>query len=130
MTKVAVIDGPVVSGAGYKQSLTVAHSTSDDVPAVDSEIIAEGAASSPDRERFTIWSTVEVLAGAGTVRTARQRAYAIAGAAGDAVAADRKLAGTVMYAEVTALPLRQEVTPEGLLVTVMLGVACDAYTGR
>src|SRR5262249_9345574 len=95
MKTVKVLDGPVVDGGSYKEALTIGHTSDGETPVVESEIMQEGLARSPDRERFTIWSTIEVLAGSGSVSSHRQRAYAILAAAGQAIAADRKLGRTV-----------------------------------
>lgn len=131
LSAVKVRDSQTVGSDGHKRAFVVGYEADENGTAVESIITPEGAASSPDREQFTIWCAAIVRAGSGTVSAARGLAYAIAAAAGQAVKADPKLGGAVMRAYVSAVPLRQEMDPAGaVLVTVMVGVTCDAYTGR
>lgn len=129
---VKVQDGPLVGGGHYKQAFMVGYSPIEDVPAVsDNSNGLEGVALNPQRERFTVNCTIEVLDGNGNVQRARSRVYAIAAAVGQFLSGNPKLDGTVMRAWIAAAaPLDYQEDAPALLVTAALAIACDAYTGR
>lgn len=124
-------DGPVVTGSPSLEAVLVGWygQPSDDL-AVDGTTAMEGLGGAPDREQFAIRCAVMVMDGQNDMTAARARAYVLAAVCGAVVAADRKLAGTVMRAYAGSLSLRQEQRPDGAVATVGFTVECDAYTSR
>ena len=84
----------------------------------------------PDRERYTIHNAVSVLNGSSDMTAARTRAYAILADLGAAIAADPRLGGAVMRAQIAAANLTQSQTQQGALAEIVFDVDCDAFTRR
>lgn len=126
-----VRDGPLVTGSPALETVLVGwYGQMSDLLAVDGTVAMEGLGGIPDREQFAIRCAAMVMDGQGDMTAARARAYVLAAACGAAVAADRKLAGTVMRAVYGTQSLRQEQRPDGAVATVEFTVECDAYTSR
>jgi hypothetical protein len=132
---VDVRDGPVVTSSSARDVVVVGwNGQENDELAVEGQDIPEGLAASPDREAYSIrCAAISVCAtgsAAAAIVTARTRAYELVAACGAAIAADRRLGGTVMRATMGASSLRQVPDQNGLVATVEFAVDIDAYSGR
>jgi hypothetical protein len=126
---VTVRDGPSTSQATVKEVVSVGYTGADDENSAESTLLTEGLGGVVDREQFTIRCVAVVLRGSDDVAGARQRAYELLSEAGAALAADRKLGGTVMRAMISSHSLDQAQTDRGAQAAVAFDVSCDAYSG-
>lgn len=125
-----VRDGPVVAASAALEAVLVGWGgRADDQLAADAAVNPEVLGDADDRELFTIRCAVMVLNGQNDLAAARTRAYALLATCGAAVRADRRLSGTVGDSHISTHALRQTQTPDGTVVTVAFGVACDTFTG-
>ncbi|MFD1656995.1 hypothetical protein ACFSL4_01775 [Streptomyces caeni] len=125
---VVVLDGPEVREPSAMEVVSVGYPGADDEFAVDGSVSADGMASSPDLERYSVQCAAAVLDGSGNVRAARQRVYALVAACGEAIARDRTLGGAVLQATIGSTSLRQTQDSRGVTATVVFSVDCDAFT--
>ena len=123
-------NGPQLTNPQAQEVLTAAYTSLEDDTAADGEWTPEGLAGVPDREQYTIACAVSVLNGDGDVVAARARVFALAAAAGDAIAADATLGGAVMNAWMGSWTVREDAADPGMVATVRFGVRIDAYTNR
>jgi hypothetical protein len=125
---VEISDGPPPRNSAATEALATGYSPGEDIPAVEVTTTAEGDAGGPDREQWIIHCSLGVLSGAGDLTAARDRAYQIHGAAGDVLAADPQLRGTVMSARMGDHSLRQSPTDAGILARINFSIRVDAYS--
>ncbi|MFI0718919.1 hypothetical protein [Streptomyces sp. NPDC021224] len=127
---VTVFDGPVVTGSGQMEAVTVGVGDEEDPTAVEAQNAREGLAPSPDREQYTIRCAVLVLNATGDMGAARRRAYQMLGEIGGVLAADQRLGGAVMTARLGSSTLVQAQDETGAAATVTFSVEVDAFTRR
>lgn len=130
LADVAVFDGPVVTGSGQQEAVTVGIGDQEDPTAIEGQNDREGLAATPDREQYGIRCAVIVRKGVGDISAARRRAYQLLGEIGGLLAADPRLGGTVMRAQLGASNLAQEQDGKGALASLTFTVEVDAYTRR
>ncbi|MFF8406901.1 hypothetical protein ACF06P_35400 [Streptomyces sp. NPDC015684] len=130
LADVKVVDGPYSSQQTLQEVLSVGWTGGDDETDAESTLLSEGLGAMVDREQFTIRCAAAVLRGTDDLSGPRARAYEILAAAGDVLAGDRTLRGTVMQAKVGSHSLTQSLTPQGAQAVVVFEVSCDAFTGR
>lgn len=126
---VVVRDGPVTSQASVKEVVSVGFTGTEGESDAESTLLTEGVGGRVDREQFTIRCAVAVLRGSDDLVGARQRAYELLGEAGEAVASNRSLNGSVMRAMISSHSLTMDLAPNGAQAMVVFQVSCDAYTG-
>jgi hypothetical protein len=124
-----VRDGPALADIAAQQVLCVGYSE-DGSPAVDTQITLEGAAATPDRERYTITCIIAVLDGAGDIAAARRRAYELLAGAGQVIARDHTLGGLALRTSIGSASLVQDQGDRGAQALLSFGVDVDAFTGR
>lgn len=124
------LDGPVVTAVNTTEVVTVGWGGKDNETAVETNLDAGSLTGAPDRERYTIHNAVSVLNGSSDMTAARTRAYAILADLGAAIAADPRLGGAVMRAQIAAANLTQSQTQQGALAEIVFDVDCDAFTRR
>jgi hypothetical protein len=129
LAEVTVRDGPSTSQAPLQEVVSVGY-TGEDGTDAESTLLTEGMGGAVDREQFTIRCAAAVLVGGDGVAGARGRAYELLAEAGAAIAADRRLGGSVMRAMISSHSLTMDQTPKGAQAVVMFEVSCDAYSGR
>jgi hypothetical protein len=127
--KVIVRDGPSTSQTTAMEVVSVAWTGGDNENGAESTLLTEGVGGEVDREQFTIHCVIAVLRGGDDMAGVRERAYELFREAGAAIAADRRLGGTVMRAMISAHSLDQAQTPQGAQAAVAFDVSCDAYSG-
>ncbi|MFJ2004815.1 hypothetical protein [Streptomyces chartreusis] len=127
---VTVWDGPELSKANPLEMLTIGFTGDDNDSDVETTTLAEGLASSPNRETFTVRCAAAVLNGKADVRAARRRAYELLSGAGAVLARDPHLGHTVLRARLGAHTFKQAQTDRGAQAIVVFGIDVDAYTGR
>lgn len=130
LSSVLVLDGPTVTSAPASEAVTVGFTTEGNPEAVSARVRPEGAATTPNRENFTINCAIHVIRGDGNVPLARARAYELLGVIGDAIAANNTLSRAVMNAGIGDHSLTQLQGGKGALIDLRFGVDCDAFTGR
>jgi hypothetical protein len=130
LTGVTVADGPVVTGSGQQEAVTVGLGDPEDPTAVEGQNAREGLAASPDREQYGIRCAVIVRDGSGDTPAARRRAYQLLGEIGEVLAADQRLGGAVMVAQLGSWTLAQDQDGKGAIVTLAFTVEVDAFTRR
>lgn len=126
---VAVRDGPSTSQATVQEVVSVGYTGAEDENSAESTLLTEGLGGAADREQFTIRCVAVVLRGKDDVSDARRRAYELLSQAGAAIAADRKLGGSVMRAMISSHSLDQAQTTQGAQAAVAFDVSCDGYNG-
>jgi hypothetical protein len=127
---VTVRDGPSTSQATVQEIVSVGYTGGDDGTDAESTLLTEGMGGSIDREQFTIRCATAVLIGGDGVAVARRRAYELLREAGEAIAANRQLGGSVMRAMISSHSLTMDQTTKGAQAVVVFEVSCDAYSGR
>lgn len=131
LSGVKVFDGPVVTASGQMEAVTVGDvGDQEDPTAVEGQNTREGLAATRDREQYTIRCAVLVLNGAGDASAARRRAYQLLGEIGEVLAADQRLGGAVMIAQLGSSTLSQDQDETGATATVAFNVEVDAFTRR
>jgi len=137
---VDVYDGPAVSNskataalsvgfAGERMNRTGAYPETEQ-PAVSVTSAPAGLGGGDLAEQYLVQNMLAVLDGGKDIVAARQRAYDLLGAAGDAVAADKTLSGAVAWARPGGHSLTQEQTPRGAVITIVFEVEIEAFTIR
>lgn len=127
---VLVRDGPQLAATSTVEAVAVGYSTPQNPVAVTGTTVPEGQGTGPDRERYAITCTAEVIDPGGDIAAARTRAYALHAACGAAIAADHRLGGTVLRAVPGMGSLTQQQTTRGALARIVFPVQVDAYTTR
>jgi hypothetical protein len=127
---VPVRDGPVLTDAPAQEAVAVGYTGNQDEAVVTGTASPEGLGVLPDRERYVITCTIEVLDGGGDIAAARARAYALHAACGAAIASDHTLGGAVLRASIGIRSLQQKQTAGGALARVVFPVNVDAFTAR
>lgn len=127
---VAVRDGPQLTAAEAVEGVAVGYAPGQNAAVVTGTATPEGLGTGPDRERYAITCTAEVLDTTGDIAAARARAYALHAACGAAIGADHTLGGKVLRAVPGPGSLTQQQTTRGALARVVFPVTCDAYTTR
>src|SRR6266581_2794732 len=127
---VPVRDGPELSQASGLEAVAVGWTGDPAEDVVTGAASPEGLAVLPDRERYAVTCTVEVVDPGSDITAARARAYALHAACGAAIAADHTLGKTVLRATPGFGSLRQQQTGDGALARVVFPVTVDAYTSR
>lgn len=130
LSGVTVLDGPSTSQKTLQEVLTVGWTGQDGETDADATLAREGLGGDPDRETFSIRCAAAVLRGTDDLSGARRRAYELLSEAGAAIAADRRLGGTVLSAMVGSHSLSQDLGQQGAQAVVTFTVDCDSYTGR
>jgi hypothetical protein len=125
-----VRDGPQLRATSVTEGVAVAYAGAQGQSAVTGSTVPEGLGTGPDRERYAIMCTAEVLDGTGDVAAARNRAYQLHAACGAAIALDHTLGGKVLRAVPGMGSLTQQQTTRGALARVVFPVTVDAYTTR
>lgn len=125
---VTVYDGPQPTASGLQEAMVVGYTDEQTPDAVDGTSDIEGVAVGPTREQYTVQCAALVRNGAGDITAARERAYALASAAGATLTADPTLGALVLNAHIGTHALRQTQDQSGALATLLLGVAVDAYS--
>jgi hypothetical protein len=127
---VTVFDGPDTSGSSQDEALLVGVGDSSDPTAVDGHSTREGLAVARDREQYAVRCALIVLNGSGDIAAARRRAYDLLGAVGGVLAADTRLGGTVMTAQIGTQTFSQQQTQQGAEAVIAFTVEIDAYSRR
>lgn len=132
---VDVRDGPVVTASGALDVIVVGwYGLEGDEVAVEGQDTMEGLSGVPGREQFTIrcaaFSTQAGGDAAAAVTAARERAYGLLAACGQAIAADPRLGGVALRAQMGTSSLRQQPDQRGITAIVDFAVDIDAYSGR
>lgn len=132
---VAVRDGPVTTASSARDVVIVGWEGDEgDEVAVEATETMEGLAGEPDREQYSIRCAVISRTGAGkpelAIPAARAQVCALHAACGAAIAADRRLGGAVMRAQMGAWSLTQTPDEYGQKSAITFTVEIDAYTGR
>lgn len=132
---VAVRDGPVTTASSALDAVIVGWEgdEGDDV-AVEATETMEGLAGDPDREQYSIRCAVISRTGASkpelAIPDARTRVCALHAACGAAIAADRRLGGAVMRAQMGAWQLSQVPDQYGQKAAITFTVDVDAFTNH
>lgn len=130
LTGVKILDGPEVT-TGATEAITVGYSDDPAVQvAVDAVMAMEGLAANPSHEQYMIHCAVSVLRGNGDIAAARARVYELFGAVGAALAADPRLGGAVMLAQISSYNLTQAQGSKGALAILAFTVEVEAFTTR
>lgn len=129
LSGVQVSDGPVVGGSAATEVVIVGW-TGDDgaTEAVEGSDEIGDLGGSRSREQYTIHSAILVTRGSADIAAARTRAYELLAVVGGALAADPRLGGAVMMAQLELVNLRQAQTQRGAQASVLFDVAVDAFT--
>lgn len=127
---VKVYDGPVIDGSSALEALTVGYAGEDEPTAADGQSAREGLGADRSHEEYTVRCAIEVLNGSDDAPAARRRAFELLGVVGGVLAADPRLGGAVMSAQVGTWTLAQAQTPQGAFVTLPFEIDVDAYTRR
>ena len=127
---VPVRAGPQLTAAAALEAVAVGYASAQNASVVSGTSTAEGLGTGPDRERYTIACTAEVLDPGADMGAARTRAYQLHAACGAAIAVDRTLGGKVLRATAGLGSLEQQQQQNGALARVTFGVDIDAYTTR
>lgn len=128
LTGVEIRNGPQLTNPDAPEVLTAAYTSLEDDTAADGEWSVEGLAVTPEREQYTVTCAAAVMNGDGDVVAARARVFALAAAAGQAIASDPSLGGEVMSASMGNWSVREDATQGGVVCTIRFGVRIDAYT--
>lgn len=102
-----------------------------DEGAAEAQLTGDGAGAVRDREQYAIRCAIGVTSGdeGEDGRTAaEERAFALLGACGDAISADRTLNRAVMSARIASWSLDGGQVSDGVLVVIRFSVAIDAFT--
>lgn len=127
---VAIFDGPVVTASGQLEAVMVGLGDQEDPTAVEGQNTREGLAAAPDREQYGIRCAAIVCDPGGDISAARRRAYQLLGVVGGVLAADQRLGGTVMIAQLGSSTLSQDQDETGALATIAFTVEVDAFSRR
>jgi hypothetical protein len=127
---VQVRDGWQLTQLEATEGVAVGYAPSPNQAVVTGTATPEGLGTGPDRERYAVMCTAEVLDGTGDITAARTRAYQLHAACGAAIAADHTLGQTVLRAVPGPGSLTQQQTTRGALARVVFPVTIDAYTTR
>lgn len=130
LADVMVFDGPVVTDSGQLEAVTVGVGDQEDPTAVEGQNARDGLAAAPDREQYTIRCAVIVRTGTGDISPARRRAYQLLGEIGGVLAADQRLGGAVMIAQLGSWTLSQEQAGTGAQATLSFNVDVDSFSRR
>ena len=125
-----VRDGPQLRATSVTEGVAVGYASGQNSAVVTGTSTPEGLGAGPDRERYAIMCTAEVLDPGGDIGAARVRAYQLHAACGAAIAADHTLGKTVLRAVPGPGSLTQQQTTRGALARVIFPVTVDAYTTR
>lgn len=127
---VVVQDGPFVDQSPTQRLLVVGWTGGDDETSVESTVLQEGLARTPDREQITVRCAATVLLGSTDATSARRSVYELMGAAGDVVTLDRTLGLPGVHAGIGSHQMTWNQTKAGVQAIVVFEVAADGYTGR
>jgi hypothetical protein len=127
---VPVRDGPALTATPGLEAVAVGYTGNANEDVVTGAASPEGLAVLPDRERYAVTCTIEVVDGDGDITAARARAYVLHAACGAAIAADHTLGKAVLRASLGIGSLQQQQTSGGALARVVFPVNVDAYTSR
>jgi hypothetical protein len=131
LADVTVFDGPTVTASAQQEAITVGDDGDQEDPtAVEGQNTREGLAAAPDREQYGIRCAVIVQDGSGNISAARRRAYQLLGEVGDVLAADQRLGGAVMMAQLGASTLAQGQDEDGATATISFNIEVDAFSRR
>jgi len=122
-----VRDGPEVGDSAAWEVITVGYVGPDDDTAVEASS-TPGGLGMREREQYTVNCAVAVVNGDEDIRAARQRAFDLLAQCGLRLAADPKLAGSVMKAEISSWSLREDMATGGAHARLRFGVGIDAFT--
>jgi hypothetical protein len=125
-----VRDGPQLRATSVTEGVAVGYAGAQGQAAVTGTSTPEGLGTGPDRERYAITCTAEVVDTGGDIAAARNRAYALHAACGAAIAVDHTLGGKVLRAVPGMGSLTQQQSTRGALARVVFPVTVDAYTTR
>jgi hypothetical protein len=124
---VPVRDGPELTQESGLEAVAVGYTGDQAEDVVTGAASPEGLAVLPDRERYAVTCTVEVVDPGSDITAARVRAYAACGAA---IAVDHTLGKVALRASLGIGSLQQQQTSNGALARVVFPVNVDAYTSR
>jgi len=133
LSGVKVADGRGITDPDADEVISVGFTGADGEAAADAALAAEGAGGDPSREQYAIRCAIGVTSGDegdDGIAAARTRAFALLGAVGAAIVADRKLGGAVMSARVSSWSLGQAQVSGGVSVALRFEVSVDAYVQR
>lgn len=125
---VRVFDGPDTDASSQTEALLVGLGSEEDPTAVDGHSSREGLSNARDREQYGVRCVLIVLNGSGKIAVARRRAYALLGAVGGLLAADQRLGGAVMTAQLGTHSYSQDQTEQGAHAVIAFTVDVDAFT--
>jgi hypothetical protein len=127
---VPVRDGPVLTQESGLEAVAVGYTGDAAEDVVTGAASPEGMGVLPDRERYAVTCTIEVVDPGSDITAARARAYVLHAACGAAIAVDHTLGGAVLRASLGIGSLRQQQTSSGALARVTFPVNVDAFTSR
>jgi len=125
-----VRDGWQLTALEAVEGVAVGYTPSQNQNVVTGTSTPEGLGTGPDRERYAVMCTAEVIDPDGDIGAARTRAYQLHAACGAAIAVDHTLGGKVLRAVPGMGSLTQQQTTRGALARIVFPVTCDAYTTR
>ena len=126
---VLVTDGPGITDPDADEVVSVGFDPAGE-PGADAQVTREGAGPR-NREQYRVNCAVIVTSGDGDaagVAAARQRAFGLLAACGDAISADPTLGRTVLGAWVSSWSLATAQGSDGTRAEVRFSVSIDAFT--
>jgi hypothetical protein len=125
-----VHDGPELRDNTRGEVVFVGYTGDEDETAADGSVTRDGLVTDPNRERYSVRCAVMVVNGSSNVAAARNRAYELLAACGDAVTGDQTLAGSVMAARLGDWTFSIGQTDMGAVATITFDVQVDTFTSR